>query len=157
MCWKYTDTPRLNQEGCKIQNPHVDCETLLISTKLLDPCRDWVLNIYDFVRAQYLTIFLFKHFALCGTITGLKWLSTELSQKSIRWPWEPNDPGLGCGSSACLPNMRPVPGHPVTNSPCVSRELFGSREVWDSLPRPRFEPTVRIDICESAVLHHFAI
>ncbi len=31
-----------------------------------------------------------------------------LSQKSIRWPWGPNDPGLGCTTSAHLPNMRPV-------------------------------------------------
>jgi hypothetical protein len=45
---------------------------------------------------------------------------------SIRWPWEPNDPGLGCATSACLPNMRPVAGNPVTNSPCASRELCQS-------------------------------
>ncbi len=53
-----------------------------------------------------------------------------LSPKSIRWPWRPNDPGLGCTTSAHLPDMWPVSGNlkPRTGlEPTVRR---GSSELF---------------------------
>jgi hypothetical protein len=66
----------------------------------------------------------------------------------------PNDPGLGCATSARLPNMRTVVGNPVSNSPCASRELCQSGGLT-SYPgqdsNPRSELTfVRVIVPESA-------
>ena len=55
------------------------------------------------------------------------------------------DPGLGCATSARLPNMWPVAGNPVVRAP---QGNYGNGE---AMPRPGLEPTVNIDICESAV------
>ena len=55
------------------------------------------------------------------------------------------DPGLGCATSARLPNMWPVAGNPVVRAP---QGNYGNGEVQ---PCPGLEPTVNIDICESAV------
>jgi hypothetical protein len=66
-----------------------------------------------------------------------------------------NSVTVGYATPARLPNMRPGAG---IQCPCAS-----SREIWQeggnlvTRIRPGLEPTVRIDICESAVLNHFAI
>ncbi len=84
-----------------------------------------------------------------------QWLSTVLSQKSIRWPWGPNDPGLGCATSARLSNMRPVAGKSSILCPFASRELWKtggltSYPCQDS--NPRSELTFERTQCSTIVL-----
>ncbi len=67
------------------------------------------------------------------------WLSTTLSQKSIH-------PGLGCATSARLPNMRPMTGKSIAFCPCTSTLAIGRLNL---MPQPGLEPTVRIDISPS--------
>jgi hypothetical protein len=47
---------------------------------------------------------------------------TKINSVTVGTEW----PRPRMRNSCCLPNMRPVTGNPVTNSPCVSRELWQS-------------------------------
>jgi hypothetical protein len=67
-----------------------------------------------------------KQFTLCGQQCG-KVGKTLRSHKNQFGDWGPNDPGLGCVTSARLPNMRPVVGKSSVHCPCASR-----REHWQA-------------------------
>ncbi len=59
-------------------------------------------------------------------------------------------------TSARLPNMRSVTGKSSIFFVRVSQGNLAIGKL-NLMPRPGFEPTVRIDICESVVLNHFVI
>jgi hypothetical protein len=113
-----------------------------------------------------------------------KWLSTELSRVGVRLSAVVVPSDLGCVTSDRLSNMQPVAGNlgltynghwifqPPTaylgdeqmlqilgrghSVPTVT-ELIFVRAQYLILGRGHSVPTVRIDICESTVLNHFAI
>jgi hypothetical protein len=74
-----------------------------------------------------------------------KWLSTTLSQKSIRWPWGPNDPTRMCNICS---SPEYVAGGWKIQYP-LSFRLKGTLVIGrlNLMSRSEFEPTVRIDIC----------
>ncbi len=104
----------------------------------------------------YLTLtntrYFSSHVHTTGQLTNTRrWLSTVLSQKSIRWPRGPNDPDLGCATSARLPNCGRWMENPVSFlSVCFKGTLAIGR--LNLMPRSGLEPTVRIDICETQSL-----
>jgi hypothetical protein len=101
------------------------------------------------VRAQCLTILLFKHFALCGTITG--WLSTALSQMSTLTVGS----NLGRGresQTSRLPNSSlEAHGLLVTGFPDTGRIFGRQADVAHPSPGSFGSHGHRIDFCESAV------
>ena len=90
-----------------------------------------------------------------------RWLKLALSQKSIRWPWEPNDPGhlseakctyrvrlVAEFSSLRLIKVADLAGWP----PIIPVRTF-QRNQWSRPTRPGIEPTVRWTLVSAQVYH----
>jgi hypothetical protein len=69
---------------------------------------------------------------------------------------QPNDPGLGCTTIACVPNMRPMAGKSSIRCPCISRELWQSGG-FTSYPGQESNPRSELTFVRTQRLNHFAI
>ncbi len=101
------------------------------------------------MRTQRFNHFAIKAFCALRTATG-----SSCCQFGDRG--EPNDPGLGCATSARLPNMRPVAGKSSIRCPCVSRELLQSGGLT-SYPGQELNPRSELTFVRTQRFNHFAI